>query len=86
MLAQRLLYWAETEPDKTALQSRDKEGSYSKVSFKELYRSCLELESNLVSLGLRAGDHIALYGDNTINWAISYISIHFLGAVIIPLD
>jgi long-chain acyl-CoA synthetase len=77
---------ADTEPDKIALQSRDKEGTYSSISFKELYRSCLELESKLESLGLRAGDHIALYGDNSINWAISYISIHFLGAVIIPLD
>ncbi len=86
MFAQQLRDWAHTQPDKIALQSRNKEGSYSRVTFKELYRRCLESESKLADMGFRAGDHIALYGENSIDWVVSYISIHFLGASVIPLD
>lgn len=86
MFAQQLRDWAHSQPDKIALQSRNKEGSYSRVTFKELYRRCLELESKLADRGLRAGDHIALYGENSIDWVVSYISIHFLGAAVVPLD
>jgi long-chain acyl-CoA synthetase len=86
MLAQRLRHWAEKEPDKIALAYRNKEGAYSRVSFRDLYSSCLAGESNLAKAGLRAGDRIALYGENSINWVISYFSIHFLGATVVPLD
>lgn len=86
MLAQRLRHWAEKEPDKIALIYRNKEGACLRVSFRELYRRCLVLESKLASLGFQAGDRIALYGENPVDWVISYFSIHFLGAVIVPLD
>ncbi|MCI0482130.1 MAG: long-chain fatty acid--CoA ligase, partial [Candidatus Dadabacteria bacterium] len=86
MLAQRLRHWAEKEPDKIALIYRSKEGAYLRVSFRDLYRSCLVLESKLARMGFKAGDRIALYGENSVNWVISYFSIHFLGAVVVPLD
>lgn len=85
-MAQRLGHWAETVPDKPALISRNKEGSYSRLSFRELNRSCLALESVLSGMGFNPGDRIALYGENSINWVISYFSIHFLGATVVPLD
>jgi long-chain acyl-CoA synthetase len=37
-------------------------------------------------MGFKAGDRIALYGENSINWVISYFSIQFLGATVVPLD
>ncbi|MEW6143411.1 MAG: AMP-binding protein [Thermodesulfobacteriota bacterium] len=86
MFAPRLRQWAEKEPERTALAYRNKEGAYSRVSFRDLYRSCLAAESNLAGMGLKAGDRIALYGENSISWVISYFSIHFLGATVVPLD
>jgi long-chain acyl-CoA synthetase len=86
MLAQRLRHWAEKEPDKIALAYRNKEGAYSRMSFRDLYMRCLAAESNLAEAGLKAGDRIALYGENSISWVVSYFSIHFLGAVVVPLD
>lgn len=86
MLARRLGHWAEKEPDKIALIYRSKEGAYTRVSFRDLYRSCLVLESKLARMGFKAGDRIALYGENSVNWVISYFSIHFLGAAVVPLD
>ncbi len=37
-------------------------------------------------LGLGKGDHIAILGGNSPEWAISYFSIAYIGAVAIPLD
>ena len=37
-------------------------------------------------LGLGRGDHIAILGGNSPEWAISYFSIAYIGAVAIPLD
>ena len=86
MFARRLRHWAENEPDKIALIYRNKVGAYSRVSFRDLYGRCLVSESNLARAGFKAGDRIALYGENSVNWVISYLSIHFLGAAVVPLD
>ncbi|HET7290747.1 MAG TPA: AMP-binding protein, partial [Thermodesulfobacteriota bacterium] len=86
MFGRRLRHWAESVPDKTALIFRNKEGAYSRLSFRDFYRSCLQLKSTLAGMGFNQGDRIALYGENSINWVISYLSIHFLGATVVPLD
>ncbi len=86
MLAKQLKHWAETQPEKIALQIRDTEGKYSKVSYGELYKNSLKVKSKLVSMGYKPGDYISVYGDNSPNWVISYIAINFLGGTVIPLD
>ena len=86
MFAMRLRHWSENDPGKTALIFRNKEGAYSRLSFRDFYRSCLLLKSTLAGMGFNPGDRIALYGENSINWVISYLSIHFLGATVVPLD
>ena len=86
MLAEQLKQWAEEQPDKIALQIRDTEGSYSKVSYGELYSNALIVQSKLESMGYGPGDYISVYGDNSPNWVTSYIAINFLGGTVIPLD
>ncbi len=86
MLAKQLQHWAETQPEKIALQIRDTEGSYSSYTYKELYTNCLKLKSKLGSMGYKPGDYISVYGDNSPNWVVSYIAINFLGGTVIPLD
>jgi len=86
MLAKQLQHWAEKQPEKTALQIRDKEGSYSSITYQDLYANCLKLKSQLESMGYKPGDYISVYGDNSPNWVISYIAINFLGGTVIPLD
>lgn len=86
MLAKQLQHWAEKQPDKIALQIRDKEGSYSSLTYKDLYANCLKLKAKLENLGYKPGDYISVYGDNSPNWAVSYIAINFLGSTVIPLD
>ena len=86
MLAKQLKHWAETQPEKIALQIRDTEGSYSSLTYQDLYNNCLKLKSNLEKMGYKPGDYISVYGDNSPNWVVSYIAINFLGGTVIPLD
>ncbi|MEQ9617815.1 MAG: AMP-binding protein [Deltaproteobacteria bacterium] len=86
MLAEQLRHWAEKQPDKTALQLRDSEGAYSTISYRDLYQNCLKLKLKLESMGYKPGDRISVYGDNSPDWVISYIAVHFAGVILVPLD
>lgn len=86
MLAKQLKHWAETQPEKIALQIRNTEGSYSSYTYHELYIRSLKLKSTLETMGYKPGDYISVYGDNSPNWVVSYIAINFLGGTVIPLD
>ena len=86
MLAKRLQHWAETQPENIALQIRYADGSYSQRSYRELYHKSLKLRTKLKSMGYKPGDRISVYGDNSPEWVISYLAIHFTGAIVVPLD
>ena len=86
MLAKQLKHWADEQPEKIALQIRDTEGNYSRVSYADLYNNSLKVKSKLESMGYKPGDYISVYGDNSPNWVMSYIGINFLGGTVIPLD
>lgn len=49
--------------------------------------SCIEtLASWLYSQGIRHGDHVAVSGKNSPEWAVAYLGTLFAGAVIVPID
>ena len=85
MLIEKLKYLAEEMPEKIALKSMTDCG-YEKISYKRLYNNVLSSASFLSGLGLKKGDHIAVYGENSPGLAVSFLSIHALGGVIVPLD
>ncbi len=84
-IAERLEYWAGKEPQKIALQMKKPDG-YDRVTYLELWNLCLKAASQLRTYGINPGDHVSLYGENTIGWAVSYLAIHMLGGVAVPLD
>jgi long-chain acyl-CoA synthetase len=85
MISTKLEHWAKNAPEKTALQVKSIEG-YERISYLELWNLCLKVASQLRSYGINVGDHVALYGENSPCWAVSYIAIHLLGGVVVPLD
>jgi len=85
MLIDKLKELAVSMPDKTALQSMVEDG-YEKISYSDLLSTVLNSASVLSQLGLKAGNHVALYGENSTGLAISILSVHALGCVIVPLD
>ncbi len=84
-IVERLIHWAELQPQKIALQRKLPTG-YERVTYRELWEKCRTVAKELKSSGLKSGDHACLYGGNTPGWAISYFAIHISGVVIVPLD
>jgi long-chain acyl-CoA synthetase len=84
-IVERLMNWSEIRPQKIALQRKLPTG-YERITYRELWEKCRTVAKELESSGLKPGDHICLYGENTPGWAISYFAIHISGGVIVPLD
>ena len=71
--------------DKVALATKDK-GAYHTTSFLQLRTRVLELSAGLAVLGTKKGDPVALIGENTTGWALSYLAIVSSGRVVVPVD
>ena len=68
-----------------ALATKDK-GAYHTTSFLQLRARVLELSAGLAGLGTSKGDPVALIGENTTEWALSYLAIVSSGRVVVPVD
>ncbi len=84
-IAERLVYWFQTHPQKIALQKKLPNG-YEHITYRELWERCKAVAEELRSSGIEPGDNVCLYGENSPGWAISYLAIHISGGVIVPLD
>lgn len=56
------------------------------VSYKELYLASIMLSNTLVQVGVKAGDNVILFYENSIEFYIAYFAIWQLGAVVVPLN
>ncbi len=68
-------------PDKIALKKGNNVYNYS-----ELKDRVLALKQYLYSLGLKPGDRFGVLGENSPEWAISYLGIVRAGLICVPLD
>lgn len=62
-----------------------KEGKYTKITYKQFKKDIEELGTGLIEMGLQ-GKKIAVIGNNTYEWATTYISVLCGVGIIIPLD
>ncbi|MDA2919454.1 AMP-binding protein [Desulfobacterota bacterium AH_259_B03_O07] len=84
-MVKKLEYWARNEPHKKALQMKYPDG-YESLTYSELWERCNSMAEELKSSGFNPGDHISIYGENSHLWAVTYLSIHLMGGVVVPLD
>lgn len=56
------------------------------LSYGEVYERVLGVADYLVSKGISKGDRIVLNGKNSPQWAIAYLGILFIRAIMVPLD
>lgn len=84
-MIERLRHWSQIQPEKVAIQIKLPMG-YEHITYHELLESCMSAARELQSSGLKAGDHVCLYGGNTAGWAVSYFAIQIFGGVVVPLD
>ena len=76
--------WAEVAPDKIALLWTNDEGEERKLSFSDLKQMSDQAASYLKSLGVNRGDMVMLIEKRRLEWWITMLALHKLGAVPIP--
>ena len=55
-------------------------------TYKQALKKIREIAYYLVASGAKKGDHIAVTGKNSPEWALAYFAISFAGCIIVPLD
>ena len=76
--------WAEVAPDKIALLWTNEEGEERRLSFADLKQQSNQAASYLKSLGIGRGDMVMLIEKRRLEWWITMLALHKLGAVPIP--
>ncbi len=61
-------------------------GSKNTLTYNEVYAKVQTLKNYLVKNGLEHGDHVAVTGKNSPEWAIVYLATLYAGGVICPMD
>lgn len=71
----------EKYPNNTALIAQDKT-----VTYKELYFRTVLMSKKLQELGIKNGDPIIIYSENSIFFYLAYFAAWQIGAVVVPLN
>lgn len=85
-LSNLLINTAKWFPDKTAFIDIDENGTERIISYKNFVELVKKLSFFLKEVGVKKNDKIILKSENSIEWAIYFFSINYLGAVCVPLD
>ncbi len=76
--------WAESSPQKLALLWTNDENAERRLTFSDLKRESDQAASYLRSLGIGRGDMVMLIEKRRLEWWITMLALHKLGAVPIP--
>ena len=64
--------------------SKDTHKFFKKTPFATLYRQASQLAMHLIQGGLKPGDRVAVFGDNSAEWLIADMAIQMAGAIVVP--
>ncbi|MBN1301429.1 MAG: AMP-binding protein [Melioribacteraceae bacterium] len=82
---QMILKTAEKYGDKLALEDLNPT-PIGRVTYSELLESILKFGASLQKLGYKERAHIAVIGENRVQWAISYLTCMTFNYVVVPID
>ncbi len=77
---------AKRDPDRPALMVHRGGGKVDRIIYAELWDKIVRLASFIQKSGIKPGEHVALLGTNSPEWAITYLAIQTAGCVVVPLD
>lgn len=72
--------------DVTALQIKEKDGSYRRISYVNLGRRAVDVSSTFLKIGIEKGDRVAIFSESRPEWAIAAFGIISCGGIIVPID
>jgi long-chain acyl-CoA synthetase len=76
---------ANTYGDKLALEDLN-DTPIPRLTYSGLLKNILKLGAALRSLGIKERTHVALIGENRVQWALSYLTLSYFNYVIVPID
>src|SRR5690349_15374799 len=84
-LSQRFVKCATNHANKVAMSLLVAD-SFEDTTFNSMLRQVQSVAYRIGREGIGRGDRVAVIGESHPNWAISYLAILHLGAVVTPLD
>jgi long-chain acyl-CoA synthetase len=72
-------------PDKPYLGTKNKDGVYEWVTYREVGRRVDNLRGGLASIGVKSGDAVGIISNNSIAWAVGHFATVGLGAFYVPM-
>ncbi len=76
---------AEWYGDQVALRASTGNG-YREITYTRLWQRVQQVARWLIEQGIAQGDKVAVWGDNSPEWAIAYLGVQASGAVATPVD
>ncbi|HQQ03444.1 MAG TPA: AMP-binding protein [Kiritimatiellia bacterium] len=76
---------AAERPDATVVRHKVN-GQWVEVSYRQLLMRAAQVSQILADAGIRPGDRVALYRENSADWIETYFGIISIGAVAVPID
>lgn len=67
-----------------AFYSKDSHKFFKPTLFSALYAAAARFATHLVASGLKPGDRVAVFGDNSAEWLIADMAIQMAGAIVVP--
>ena len=83
-LAKRIKAVALKYRENTALMSKDENGDFQSINFKEFYEKIRILGTGLYKLGVKRNDHVAIMSDNCKEWITTDLALLGIGAIDVP--
>jgi len=64
--------------------SKDSHKFFKPAKFSELYNLAQRFAIHLIGAGVKPGDRVAVFGDNSAEWLIADMAIQSVGAIVVP--
>jgi feruloyl-CoA synthase len=85
-LTQKLVEWAEKEPDKTFLSRRDKKGVWQKLSYSETLSKVKSIAQYLLNLNFTSEETIVILSENSLEHALLALAAIHIGIPYSPIS
>src|SRR6218665_2888759 len=85
-LTQKLVEWAEQEPDKTFLARRDKKGQWQKLSYAETLSQVKAIAQYLLNLNFSSDETIVILSENSLEHALLALAAIHIGIPYSPIS
>lgn len=68
-----------------AMQMKKGDGYY-RLTYREVQSAVRNVGNALLKMGVKKGDRIGVISENRVEWALTYLTVASIGAVIVPFD